>query len=68
MSRTPKRGKAPGTDYWAARPFAGDSAKPSRGRVSTKTLTHRLERRERKRLAWEAQQGGEPVSRWPKTA
>lgn len=63
MSRSRKHSKGPGYEYWAARPFSMSSP----GRVA-KTLTHRHERRERKRLAWLALHGEERDSRWPKTA
>lgn len=41
MSRSRKKGKSPGYEYWSARP--GKSREPGR---YAKTLTHRAERRE----------------------
>ncbi len=37
-----------GKEYWGRRPFAGAPAKSTRSGVSTKTLTHRVERRRAK--------------------
>jgi hypothetical protein len=39
LSRTPKRGKPPGYDYWSRRPMAGQGPAPG-----VKQATHQIER------------------------
>ena len=63
MSRTVKNRKGPGYEYWGRRPMPMGS--PGKW---TKRMTHKLERRERKRLEYKAAVGEEPVPYWPKTA
>lgn len=47
MSRSKRKGKSPGYEYWSRRPLSRRSgAEPGR---ATKRLTHRLERAEAKR-------------------
>lgn len=48
MSRSKKKGKPPGYDYWSRRPTAGIGG-TSPGRWS-KTKTHRLERIEARKV------------------
>lgn len=47
MSRTPKRGKGPGYEYWSARPGNAQGGVPGKGK---KADTHRRERRASKKL------------------
>lgn len=48
--------KGPGADYWSRRPYSGCSVDKRRKTTapSTKTLTHRAERRETARIEHEA--------------
>jgi hypothetical protein len=46
MSRSKKKGKSPGYEYWGKRALS--AATPGR---YTKTRTHRMERKQSKRLA-----------------
>ena len=50
-SRHNKSGKAPDTDYWQRRPGNKGGACPGKyGGKETKTRTHRIERRNAKRM------------------
>lgn len=49
MSRSKKKGKSPGYEYWSKRPMSGST--PGRW---AKTKTHRLERKQGKTLTRKA--------------